>query len=518
LITGDRSDLSTDLEAAFSRSGLSHILSISGQHFSLIIFNTYLLLMRLFGRKKLCNLITILLAVAYAVFTGASPSIIRAAFMCSAIFAAELIDERSDPVINLSAVLVLLLLFNPYSVINLSLQLSFLASLGILFTLHNFDSFYEKHRNLRAVRLIIDPAVMSVAATLFSTPVLLARFDYISIVSPIANVLVNIFISLAMLLGIVLVPVALLFKWVAVIPAMIYKAIEAISSFFADMRYACVSVYLPYIKLLFIPSFVIVIAFGAFRFKRSMTVFFACFISTLLIYGGCFILQNQGYKDNACLFVDDGVTSSFTFYADENMTVLVDGGGSMGVSEEVLECGHTYIDVYVVTACNENSVKRLERTVPYTPIHTVFVPQEENDYTKATLELAVKYGCRVSRYKNNKLKLGGFEVQTADNEGGTNSYLINATKKEKTVTVLGPTKFLYDTPPIKGDALVLTRPSMEGNILQRVIDCSYEKVYIYDIDTDIYTRLLIQNEVTKQTFKYSGNALFRFGKCGVVKE
>lgn len=518
LITGDRSGLDTDLVAAFSRSGLSHILSISGQHFSLIVFNAYLLLMRISGRKKLCNVITIILAVAYAVFAGASPSIIRAAFMCGAIFAAELIDERSDPIINLSVVLVILLLFNPYSVINLSLQLSFLSTLGILFTLRYFDPFYEKHGHPRWVRLLIDPAIMSVASTLFCTPIFLAKFDYISLVSPIANVIVNIFIAMAMLCGTVLLPFALLFKGLSMLPLLIYKAIEAISFRFADMRYACVSVYLPYIKLLFVPSLVIVTAFSFLRLKRSIAVFFACFVSALLISAGCLVLQNQGYKDNACLYVDDGVTSSFTFYADESMTVLVDGGGSMGVSEAVLECGHTYVDVYVFTACNKDSVKRFERTVPYTPIHTVFIPEEENDYTQKAIDVAEKHGCNVSRFKNGRLKLADFEIQTADTEFGASSYLINAVKLGKKVTVLGSTRHLYEASPENGDALVLTRSSVEGNFLQSIIDCSYEKVYIYDIQKDIYTDLLIQNGITKQAVKYSGNALFRFGECGVVKE
>ncbi len=516
LLTGDRSGLSTKLEAAFSRSGLSHILAISGQHFSIIIYSVYLLLMRLLKRKKLCNVITILLAIAYAVFAGATPSIIRAAFMCCAVFAAELINDRSDPIINLSVVLAVLLLFNPYAILSVSLQLSFLASLGILFTLRNINNFYAARKLPKPLRLLVDPAIMSVAATLFCTPVMLSRFDYVSLVAPVSNIAVNLLVNLAMVGGIVLLPLAFLIKPVAVIADLIYKAIYAVSAFMADLRFACISVYVPYIRLLFVPSFIAVMAFAAYRPKRGVLLISSCALSVILISVGCLVLQKQEYKNNACFYVDDGTTSCFSFYADENMTVLVDGGGKLGVAEAVLERGHSYLDVYIVTACTESTVPRLSDTLPYTPVHTVFVPHEENEYTEEVVNVALEYGCSVLRYKGNSLKIGALEVQTADSEYGAGSYMIKATKHGKTVGVLGSVRYLYDLDFAHCDALVLSNACVDSGILHQIVDYSYEKVYIYHSGYDLYKDLIAENG--GQAIAYTGDALFRFGRLGVIKE
>src|SRR6266566_2869834 len=84
VVTGDRTSMSDQIKANFRRSGTTHILAISGENIALLVGTVWLF----YGGGKVKRrmpvwlaLLVILLVIAYTIFTGASPSVVRAAFM-----------------------------------------------------------------------------------------------------------------------------------------------------------------------------------------------------------------------------------------------------------------------------------------------------------------------------------------------------------------------------------------------------------------------------------------------------
>lgn len=116
----------------FSQLGLSHLMAISGLHFSLIALSFHLLF-RLFLPYKLEALCMIVLLTGYLLFIGDSPSILRTWIAVMIFLLGQLFEKRSSALNSLGAALFLSLIWNPLTVMTLSFQLSFLATGGILF-------------------------------------------------------------------------------------------------------------------------------------------------------------------------------------------------------------------------------------------------------------------------------------------------------------------------------------------------------------------------------------------------
>lgn len=128
LLTGDRSGLSDGDYAALRRSGLAHVIAVSGLHVS---FLAGLAAALLGARRRRTAVCTIALLVCFAAVVGNTPSVLRAVFMQSMLLLAPLLGREEDKPTSLCAVLMLLLLQNPYAAASVSLQLSFAAVAGI---------------------------------------------------------------------------------------------------------------------------------------------------------------------------------------------------------------------------------------------------------------------------------------------------------------------------------------------------------------------------------------------------
>ena len=136
LTLGYKEDLSTPTRKAFSDSGAMHVLAVSGLHVGILQLVLNYLLVFFDRNKKLKivkSLLIILLLWAYALLTGLSPSVVRAALMFS--FIQVGISLRRDiSIFNIVAISALLvLLIDPLLLFNIGFQFSYLALLGILY-------------------------------------------------------------------------------------------------------------------------------------------------------------------------------------------------------------------------------------------------------------------------------------------------------------------------------------------------------------------------------------------------
>ena len=209
LLTGDRSGLSDGDYAALRRSGLAHVIAVSGLHVS---FLAGLAAALLGARRRRTAVCTIALLVCFAAVVGNTPSVLRAVFMQSMLLLAPLLGREEDKPTSLCAVLMLLLLQNPYAAASVSLQLSFAAVAGIyLFSGPLTErwtarlparpkGFWAKTGCL-AARFVLSSLAVSLGAIAFTTPLTAWHFQSVSLVGPLANLLCLWAVSLAFLGG-----------------------------------------------------------------------------------------------------------------------------------------------------------------------------------------------------------------------------------------------------------------------------------------------------------------------------
>ena len=191
LLIGEKSDLYDDdaLYVSLSRAGLMHVAAVSGMHVSFLIA----FLRFLFGKGKRSALACIFLAWAFVAISGMTPSAVRAAFMQTMLLLAPLFNRENDPLTSLSAALAVLLLINPFAAVNISLQLSFSAMLGIVFFFERIQETLMlplgEGRAARMLRAPIGIISCTLSVMTFSLPITALYFGYVSMLSPLTNLL-----------------------------------------------------------------------------------------------------------------------------------------------------------------------------------------------------------------------------------------------------------------------------------------------------------------------------------------
>lgn len=137
LILGKRDELSNDLRNAYAETGAVHVLAVSGLHLGFVAWGLGLL----FGwgpfKKPAWRWLRLLLVLSgiwgFALVTGLSPSVQRAAVMFSFLWLGQTLGRRASVYNSLGASALLLLLIDPYLLFDIGFQLSYLALLGIVF-------------------------------------------------------------------------------------------------------------------------------------------------------------------------------------------------------------------------------------------------------------------------------------------------------------------------------------------------------------------------------------------------
>ncbi|MFL5349142.1 MAG: DNA internalization-related competence protein ComEC/Rec2 [Hyalangium sp.] len=210
LAAGQRAALDDSLEEAFSRSGLAHVLSVSGLHVAALALMTLALLrkvlVRLGGRfrgleaRRLAAPASVPFVWAYVVFTGNQPPAVRSAVMASVVLLGLALWRRSDGLNSLAAAAIVLVIWTPSSVVDLSLQLSFLAVLSLLLLTPALRGAIpieppdpKEERRVRrwlgqTRETILETFCASASATLASVPLVASAFGRASLAGLVSNI------------------------------------------------------------------------------------------------------------------------------------------------------------------------------------------------------------------------------------------------------------------------------------------------------------------------------------------
>lgn len=227
ILLGDRGNLSAEINGDFQKTGLTHILAISGFNITLVI-NLILLFSMGMGKKKTL-LVSLVLIGVFILLTGAGASVLRAGVMGLMALTVKTLGRPIKPLKLILLSTALIVLFSPAILdFDLSFQLSLVATMSLIFFA---DRFQMKglggagNYNRRTSRIsgwrewVMEGVGLTLAAQVLTLPLMFFSFGRISLISPLANLLVGPFIPLLMLLGTVLIGVQMVFPWATVLLA-----------------------------------------------------------------------------------------------------------------------------------------------------------------------------------------------------------------------------------------------------------------------------------------------------------
>lgn len=243
MIFGVRSSLPKDLIEALITTGTIHIVALSGQNISILarIVSEVTLV---FGRK-ISSLLTIIGIIGFVLFVGIAAPVVRAAIMGSLSLIAVYFGRKDWALLSLFLAGSFMLMINPEWLSSVSFQLSFLSTLGIILLASNQPGKIEGLVNELKHDLLLNLRI-TLAAQLFTLPVVFLTFHRISLIAPITNVLISFVITPIMVLGIMLsligwvfLPLGHLFGYLVWVPlTYLVTVVDITSRFpFASIRF-----------------------------------------------------------------------------------------------------------------------------------------------------------------------------------------------------------------------------------------------------------------------------------------
>lgn len=183
-LLGEKEGINENLKNLYQRSGIAHLLAISGLHLSLIGMGVYKLFRRIGLGYGSSGIFAMAGVASYGILTGASGSAVRAMLMLAASFFAAYLGRTYDLLSALSLAALLLLVSNPFLLVQSGFQLSFGAVLGISIAGRQIE------KGLRIKAGWLKTLAVSLAVQLATAPILLWHYFQYPVYGIFLNLLV----------------------------------------------------------------------------------------------------------------------------------------------------------------------------------------------------------------------------------------------------------------------------------------------------------------------------------------
>ncbi len=335
---GDNGGIPPELRREFSRAGVAHVLAISGLHVGAVAVVFFFLFKWLLKRSEYILLrfrvprvaaaLTILPVFFYTAVAGFSTSAVRAFIMIS-LFLLAIIAGRDENKINtLAAAALLILIWHPWSLFELSFQLSFSAVLGILLV----NKFYPfRFGTLRDNLLSI--LKTTCAATFATFPFIVNSFGILSVVSLPANLVIVPFVEL------LIVPLGLISFLAFLVSPFIAAPLLSLNIYFIEMLIFAIErlTRIPYSSLMIPPpgttSWILYAVLGVtlliINTGGKLKVLLPLLVISCVLSSAYPLINTPDKEGLTAHFLDTGENSSVVlFELPGDKIVLIDGGFS----------------------------------------------------------------------------------------------------------------------------------------------------------------------------------------------
>lgn len=243
-LTGDDELLGDELREDFRATGLAHALALSGFHVGVIVALVSLALfpLRAWSRAgRLRHIATIIAVWTFAIMTGASPSVTRAAVMVTVYCVTRLMQRRPSPFNALAVAAIVILAINPYALWSPGFQLSFAAVLSILLFTEKLNPFPAKRKWPHSIAAMFCLPLAAMVGTALISAIYFHRLPLLSVLT---NAVAGMLLPLLLGGGVILTITTALgvkFSLLGWLLDLIYRLIESLSATVAGWPFAEVS-------------------------------------------------------------------------------------------------------------------------------------------------------------------------------------------------------------------------------------------------------------------------------------
>ena len=427
ILLGDAGSIDKDIEEAFKTTSISHVLAVSGMQVTYIITGMYFIFKSMLGKRK-TEILIIYTLIFYTLLTGFSPSIVRASIMGILIMGANLFYRKNDIWTSIFLSLIVMLIYNPFLIINVGMQLSYLGTIGIILfnktilkILKNIkpkDRKYKYKINRRIILLtskIKEILSVTISASMVVFPVMLFHFNVFGTYFLITNLLVSIilgpltiFATIVVIISFISFPIA---KFLSGALEFFINILISVSSF-SNLPFSKIYFVTP--KVFSIISILIVFLVLNYVYKiyneKNLSITKIRFRNLIAVFKYQFIQYREKYKKRIFIillaiilifsiihfipknlkiyFIDVGQGDCTFIVTPKNKTILIDGGGSTGSDFDVgestllpyiLDRGYRKIDLMFISHFDQDHVGGLFTILKELKVKKVCIPKQKEN-------------------------------------------------------------------------------------------------------------------------------------------
>ena len=420
LLMNDTSNISPEVTRDFRRSGVSHLLAVSGLHISLLIGAAELLLKKLRIPKSARYPILALSALLMLTLAGFSMSACRSVFMLFILYLCYMFFEGNDSPTSLFFSVALIVLISPYAIYDLGLFMSFAATLGLVTVYPIFESFsrkiFERKEGksvaLRVARGVTNIVAITIIANIFILPANWIYFGEISIASLPVNLLASPIISLLL----PLIAIGALFGKVIFIGKIIVCLVGALSGIlinitesFSRLPMATVSLKYDFAAPIIFIFIVVMIVFLVIDIKKKWILSLPAAVAVIV-----FSISLSVFN------LTDRSELTYYSYRNKDLFLGVNNGGAVvidlshnnsGSYDAIVELAKENTAVYlkriVIASPDRTLLPSLERVMKNNILEGILLPAPQNNSEKEVVNeiyrLAESYGVFVELYESREI-------------------------------------------------------------------------------------------------------------------
>lgn len=399
MLFGGYNGIKPELLEAFTTTGIIHILSVSGSHITLMAATAGIIGRTLHLPAMATSFLAAITIVIYSILAGALMPVIRSAIMGLLTLTALTMEREQDSQHILTITAICLLLYQPLSLFDISFQLSFGATAGLLYLAPILRKWLRYH----LPRFAADTIAMTIAAQLSVLPLLAWYFHAVSFSSLIANLAVTPIVELIIVIGLTagiltaLIPV--IGKFVFIIASLALGAVYELSKTIAGLPFS--KVYVPVMAWHLIIPYYLFLSYFCLPQKQqddckkilrhllapapNKKLFLPIMFLVTIAVASFFHLHNRTLQVH---FIDVGQGDAALIITPHGRAFMIDTGGNRSgdfdIGERVdvpylLHYGVTCLDYIFLTHAHDDHAKGTRGVIKKLPTGAIVTGLEGTD-------------------------------------------------------------------------------------------------------------------------------------------
>ena len=387
MVLGDTSKQSAEFKNSMKRSGLTHLVAVSGANFALVSASVLWLMQFLFSKMKYRLSATAISLIAFIALVRPSPSVLRAAAMAAVLLVAQGTKRGRDSLPALGFAMAAVVLADPWQARDAGFALSVLATAGLLLFAPVLVEKFSEHMPEKLAQALAPP----IAAIVFCSPIIVALSGYLAPMSVIANLLAAPFVGPITILGFnaallspFLTPISSILIWFIRIPA---GAIALIAHWASG--FPVLTLHTGRIGFVIVAIFTVVLWLFKKWFRQIIAI-------TLVVIIAITYLQRWPGGDWQVANCDIGQGDSMVINLGNHRALVIDVGPDAVAEDRCLKAlGINEIPLMILSHFHADHVAGLPGAVSHRKVGQLWISANAQPIVESTMVHAVLQGVEV---------------------------------------------------------------------------------------------------------------------------